>query len=127
MRVYLAEHDGDLVAATTFIRVGTHAWYSYGASTTAKREVRGSNAIQWRMMRDARDAGADIYDLRGINRDRHTPQANTSWKAVIHASTALNEEPGRPDSDRHTSQGQYLVEGGHSRLNGAEQRAGPAR
>ncbi|MBB1585889.1 MAG: peptidoglycan bridge formation glycyltransferase FemA/FemB family protein [Propionibacterium sp.] len=66
MRVYLAEHDGDLVAATTFIRVGTHAWYSYGASTTAKREVRGSNAIQWRMMRDARDAGADIYDLRGI-------------------------------------------------------------
>lgn len=66
MRVYLAEHEGDLVAATTFIRVGVHAWYSYGASTTAKREVRGSNAIQWRMMRDARDAGASIYDLRGI-------------------------------------------------------------
>ncbi|MDO5092319.1 MAG: peptidoglycan bridge formation glycyltransferase FemA/FemB family protein [Propionibacteriaceae bacterium] len=66
MRVYLAEHEGDLVAATTFIRVGTHAWYSYGASTTAKREVRGSNAIQWRMMRDARDAGATVYDLRGI-------------------------------------------------------------
>ncbi len=66
MRVYLAEHEGDLVAATTWIRVGRHAWYSYGASTTAKREVRGSNAIQWRMMRDARDAGATIYDLRGI-------------------------------------------------------------
>ncbi len=66
MRVYLAEHEGDLVAATTFIRVGSHAWYSYGASTTAKREVRGSNAIQWRMMRDARDLGATVYDLRGI-------------------------------------------------------------
>lgn len=66
MRVYLAEHEGDLVAATTFIRVGTHSWYSYGASTTAKREVRGSNAIQWRMMRDARDVGATVYDLRGI-------------------------------------------------------------
>lgn len=66
MRVYLAEHEGDLVAATTWIRVGRHAWYSYGASTTAKREVRGSNAIQWQMMRDARDAGATVYDLRGI-------------------------------------------------------------
>ncbi|MDO5066053.1 MAG: peptidoglycan bridge formation glycyltransferase FemA/FemB family protein [Propionibacteriaceae bacterium] len=66
MRVYLAEHEGDLVAATTWIRVGRHAWYSYGASTTAKREVRGSNAIQWQMMRDARDAGASVYDLRGI-------------------------------------------------------------
>lgn len=66
MKVYLAEHEGDLVAATTMIRVGTHAWYSYGASTTAKRDVRGSNAIQWRMIRDAAEAGCTVYDLRGI-------------------------------------------------------------
>lgn len=66
MSVYLAEHEGDLVAATTFVRVGEHAWYSYGASTNAKREVRGSNAVQWRMIRDANEAGCAVYDLRGI-------------------------------------------------------------
>ncbi|GAB3711280.1 lipid II:glycine glycyltransferase FemX [Mariniluteicoccus flavus] len=66
IRLYLAEHEGDLVAATTWVRVGTHAWYSYGASTNAKRDVRGSNAIQWQMMSDALEAGATIYDLRGI-------------------------------------------------------------
>jgi len=66
LRLYLARHDGDLVAATTMVRVGTRAWYSYGASTTAKREVRGSNAIQWQMIRDALAAGATVYDLRGI-------------------------------------------------------------
>jgi lipid II:glycine glycyltransferase (peptidoglycan interpeptide bridge formation enzyme) len=66
IRLYLAEHGGDLVAATTLVRVGQHAWYSYGASSTAKREVRGSNAVQWQMMRDARAAGATVYDLRGI-------------------------------------------------------------
>jgi lipid II:glycine glycyltransferase (peptidoglycan interpeptide bridge formation enzyme) len=66
MRLYLARHEGDLVAATTMIRVGRHAWYSYGASTTTKREVRGSNAIQWQMIRDALAAGATVYDLRGI-------------------------------------------------------------
>lgn len=66
MRLYLAEHEGDLVAATTMVRVGEHAWYSYGASTNAKREVRGSNAIQWRMIRDANAAGCAVYDLRGI-------------------------------------------------------------
>ncbi len=66
IRLYLAEHDSDLVAATTMVRVGEHAWYSYGASSTAKRDVRGSNAVQWQMMRDARDAGATVYDLRGI-------------------------------------------------------------
>ncbi|MCW2770703.1 MAG: peptidoglycan bridge formation protein FemAB [Aeromicrobium sp.] len=66
MVLYLARHEGDLVAATTMVRVGEHAWYSYGASTTAKRDVRGSNAIQWQMMRDALAAGATTYDMRGI-------------------------------------------------------------
>ncbi len=64
--LYLARHEGDLVAATTMVRVGEHAWYSYGASTTAKRDVRGSNAVQWQMMRDALAAGAATYDMRGI-------------------------------------------------------------
>ena len=66
IRLYLARHEGDLVAATTMVRVGRHAWYSYGASSTAKRDVRGSNAVQWRMIRDAAEAGAAVYDLRGI-------------------------------------------------------------
>ena len=66
IRLYLARHEDDLVAATIAIRVGGHAWYSYGASSTEKREVRGSNAVQWAMIRDALAAGADVYDLRGI-------------------------------------------------------------
>jgi len=66
IRLYAARHEGDLVAATIATRVGTHAWYSYGASSTEKRDVRGSNAIQWAMIRDAIAAGAAVYDLRGI-------------------------------------------------------------
>jgi len=66
VRLYLAEHEGDLVAATVWVRVGGHTWYSYGASSSDKREVRGSNAVQWAMIRDALDVGADVYDLRGI-------------------------------------------------------------
>ena len=64
--LYTARHEGTLVAATIAIRVGAHAWYSYGASSTEKREVRGSNAVQWHMIRDALAAGAEVYDLRGI-------------------------------------------------------------
>jgi lipid II:glycine glycyltransferase (peptidoglycan interpeptide bridge formation enzyme) len=66
IRLYAARHEDTLVAATIATRVGAHAWYSYGASSTEKREVRGSNAIQWTMIRDAIAAGADVYDLRGI-------------------------------------------------------------
>jgi vancomycin resistance protein VanK len=66
VRLYLARHEGDLVAATVWVRVGGHTWYSYGASSTEKRDVRGSNAVQWAMIRDALAAGASVYDLRGI-------------------------------------------------------------
>ncbi|WP_460529332.1 lipid II:glycine glycyltransferase FemX [Flindersiella endophytica] len=66
IRLYFARHQGDLVAATIMVRVGAHAWYSYGASSTEKREVRGSNACQWAMIRDSLAAGCDVYDLRGI-------------------------------------------------------------
>ncbi|MFC5802540.1 lipid II:glycine glycyltransferase FemX [Streptomyces formicae] len=66
IRLYLARHQGDLVAATILVRVGAHAWYCYGASSTEKREVRGSNACQWAMIRDSLAAGCDVYDLRGI-------------------------------------------------------------
>jgi lipid II:glycine glycyltransferase (peptidoglycan interpeptide bridge formation enzyme) len=67
LRLYLAARDGQLLAATTWVRVGAHVWYSYGASSTAGREHRGSNAVQWRMVADARAAGASVYDLRGIS------------------------------------------------------------
>ncbi len=66
VRLYLGRHEGDLVAATVWVRVGGHVWYSYGASSSDKREVRGSNAVQWEMIRDAIAVGADVYDLRGI-------------------------------------------------------------
>jgi lipid II:glycine glycyltransferase (peptidoglycan interpeptide bridge formation enzyme) len=66
IKLFLARHEGDLVAATIWIRVGAHTWYSYGASSTEKRDVRGSNAAQWAMIQASLAAGADVYDLRGI-------------------------------------------------------------
>jgi lipid II:glycine glycyltransferase (peptidoglycan interpeptide bridge formation enzyme) len=66
LHLYLAHHDGHLAAATLMVVVGDHAWYSYGASTTADRDVRPSNALQWRMISDAHALGCRTYDLRGI-------------------------------------------------------------
>ena len=66
MRLYIAEQENICHAACLWVRVGKHVWYTYGASSTSGRELRPSNAIQWQMMRDARDAGAGIYDMRGI-------------------------------------------------------------
>ena len=67
MTLHLAEYDDHLAAATIMIRVGDRAWYSYGASTTADRDVRPSNALQWHMITRAHEAGCRVYDLRGIS------------------------------------------------------------
>jgi lipid II:glycine glycyltransferase (peptidoglycan interpeptide bridge formation enzyme) len=69
IELFIAEHDDHdgVIAATTLTRVGEHAWYSYGASTTAARDLRPSNAIQWAMICHAQAAGCATYDLRGIS------------------------------------------------------------
>ncbi|MEN9740412.1 MAG: hypothetical protein RLZ72_678 [Actinomycetota bacterium] len=66
--LYIAEHPDfeGAIAATIMVRVGVHSWYSYGASSTAARDVKPSNAVQWQMMRDSADAGCSVYDMRGI-------------------------------------------------------------
>ncbi|MER5752973.1 peptidoglycan bridge formation glycyltransferase FemA/FemB family protein [Streptomyces sp. NPDC002088] len=66
MRLYLAHRDGEVLAAATMLTVGDHVWYSYGASTGRRREVQPNNAMQWRMMTDAHQLGAAVYDFRGI-------------------------------------------------------------
>ncbi|AZQ36210.1 peptidoglycan bridge formation glycyltransferase FemA/FemB family protein [Streptomyces cyaneochromogenes] len=66
MKLYLARHQGEILAAHTMITVGRRAWYQTGASADHRREVRPSNALQWRMMQDAHALGADVYDMRGV-------------------------------------------------------------
>ncbi|MFJ3436003.1 lipid II:glycine glycyltransferase FemX [Streptomyces cyaneofuscatus] len=66
MKLYLARHQGEILAAHTMITVGRRAWYQTGASADHRREVRPSNALQWRMLLDAHAGGADVYDMRGV-------------------------------------------------------------
>lgn len=67
IRLHLALHQGEVAAGAIRISVGTHSWYSYGASTTRHRDVRASNAMQWHMMREALAEGRRVYDMRGIS------------------------------------------------------------
>ncbi|OIJ98560.1 lipid II:glycine glycyltransferase FemX [Streptomyces colonosanans] len=66
MRLYLAHHQGEILAAHTMITVGRRVWYQTGASADHRREVRPSNALQWQMMVDAHARGAEVYDMRGV-------------------------------------------------------------
>jgi lipid II:glycine glycyltransferase (peptidoglycan interpeptide bridge formation enzyme) len=71
MHLYTARHQGELLAAHTLLTApdGNRVWYQTGASADHRREVRPSNALQWRMLCDALTAGAAVYDMRGVPGD----------------------------------------------------------
>lgn len=83
IRLCLARHEGKVLAAHTMIVAGRRVWYQTGASADRRRDVRPSNALQWRMLRDAHTLGADVYDMRGVP-DVLDPQERafglTRWK-----------------------------------------------
>jgi lipid II:glycine glycyltransferase (peptidoglycan interpeptide bridge formation enzyme) len=64
--LFIARHEGEVVAASILVHVGTRTWYTYGASSSTKREVCGSTALQWAMLRRSLRLGADVYDMRGV-------------------------------------------------------------
>ncbi|MFC9077837.1 lipid II:glycine glycyltransferase FemX [Streptomyces sp. NPDC057062] len=66
MKLYLARHQGEILAAHTMVTVGRRIWYQTGASADRRREVRPSHALQWKMMLDAHAQGAEVYDMCGV-------------------------------------------------------------
>jgi len=66
LRLYVAEHDGEALAAVIVLLRGDTATYLYGASSDSKRSLMPAYALQWRAIRDAKDAGCGRYDLFGI-------------------------------------------------------------
>jgi len=67
--LYAASHESDTLAAIIVLYYNKTATYLYGASSSVKRNLMAPYALQWRAMRDAKDAGCETYDLFGIPPD----------------------------------------------------------
>ncbi|MDI2126617.1 lipid II:glycine glycyltransferase FemX [Yinghuangia seranimata] len=67
MKLYLARHEGRLLAAHTLVSAGRRAWYQTGASADRGRGVRPSHALQWRIIRDSYARGVPVHDMRGVS------------------------------------------------------------
>jgi lipid II:glycine glycyltransferase (peptidoglycan interpeptide bridge formation enzyme) len=65
-RLFLARHDGDLLAGIIVFGFGRTAEYMYGASSNEKRNLMAPYLVQWEGMRWAKERGAAVYDLWGI-------------------------------------------------------------
>ncbi len=65
-QVFVAEYDGEPLAAIMVFFRDRRAWYFYGASSNEQRERMPAYLLQWEAMRWARAKGCDQYDLWGV-------------------------------------------------------------
>ncbi|MDR1428923.1 MAG: peptidoglycan bridge formation glycyltransferase FemA/FemB family protein [Spirochaetaceae bacterium] len=66
LRLYLACHEGELIASVIILVRGDTGTYLYGASADHKRNLMAPYALQWQAMKDSRASGCHRYDLFGI-------------------------------------------------------------
>jgi hypothetical protein len=69
LRLYIARHEGEDLAAIVALFRGKQATYLYGASSNIKRNLMAPYALQWKAMQDAKASGCAVYDLFGIPPD----------------------------------------------------------
>lgn len=69
LRLYVAEHEDELLAGIVVSHYRGGATYLYGASASRKRNLMPNYALQWHAVTQAREAGCRWYDLFGVPPD----------------------------------------------------------
>ncbi len=64
--LYLAEHEGEAIAAKMLIRFGDWCWDMFGASSNQKRNLKPTYLLQYRCIQWAKAQGCSYFDFRTI-------------------------------------------------------------
>src|SRR5581483_3020336 len=64
--LFLAEHEGEALAAKMLIRFGDWCWDMFGASSNHKRNLKATYLLQYRCIQWARERGCSYFDFRTI-------------------------------------------------------------
>ena len=75
VRLLMAYYQEQPLAGLAVYGFNGQAWYMYGASSNAHRELMPNHQLQWRAMQWARQQGCSQYDLWGIT-DRDTEEGD---------------------------------------------------
>lgn len=65
VRLFLVEHEDDVLATILMIQFGGRATYLYGGTSNQKRNLMAGYAVQWQAIQAARAAGCSTYDFYG--------------------------------------------------------------
>ncbi len=67
--LFMVYYENEPVAGALAFKMGKKAWYIYGASSNAHRNVMPNYLMQWRMIQWAKACGCTMYDFRGVPGD----------------------------------------------------------
>lgn len=76
VRLIIAEHEGNPIAAVMPILYGNKVWYLYGGSSNKYRNLMPNYLLQFEMMKWGLENKCDIYDFRGVSgfKNENDPQ-----------------------------------------------------
>lgn len=66
LRIYLAKHENDFLAAAIALNYGGCVYYLYGATSDLKRELKASYVVQLEMIRWGLEKKCKTYNLGGL-------------------------------------------------------------
>lgn len=76
VKLIIAEHEGNPIAAVLPILYGNKVWYLYGGSSNEYRNLMPNYLLQFEMMKWGLENNCDIYDFRGVSgfKNENDPQ-----------------------------------------------------
>ncbi len=77
-QLFVAEYDGNVIAANLLIIYGKTATYLHGGSGDEHRDVMAPYLLQWEEIKYAKDRGATRYDFGGVRTD----SVSNSWRGI---------------------------------------------
>ena len=66
IRIYVAEHEGEVLSAAITLNYGKKLFYVYGASSNNKRNLMHNYIMQWEMIKYALETKCLEYDFGGV-------------------------------------------------------------
>lgn len=78
---FVAEYEGEVLAANLLVTFGEWAYYLHGGSSDRHRDVMAPYLLQWEQMKFARARGCVKYDFGGV-RVATKGQGNGSWEGI---------------------------------------------
>lgn len=61
--------EGEAIAGSLYMMIGNKAWYLYGASSNAHRNIMPNYLMQWCMIQYSKAHNCTLYDFRGVSGD----------------------------------------------------------